>query len=105
MVDDECDMEEERQMTTTELFFDLVLVTCVARLGEDLKDRTLNIPEYTAYFFVVWTMWTTSTQYATRFHSDDMSHKLFFAFYMVGLVGLAMHSQGGFYGDTTVAHC
>lgn len=99
MVDEDETEEEERQMTMTELFFDLVFVTAVARLGEDMKALEINLMEYIVYFLVVWTMWTTSTQYATRFHSDDMSHKVFFALYMIGLVGLAMHIQGGLHGS------
>merc|ERR1712166_94849 len=98
MVEEDGSSEEERGMTWCELFFDLIFVTAIARLGEDLKESSISISEYIAFFLVLWTLWTTSTLYATRFHSDDLSNKLYFALFMRGVGGLAMHIRGGVNG-------
>jgi len=85
----------EKESAVTELFFDLVFVTAVGRINEDYNAHELSLENYVQYFFAVWFFWRSSTLYASLFASDDLWHKLFYAFYGLGIIFLAMHCQGG----------
>ena len=60
--------EHERKMTFSELFFDLIFVTGVRRLGDMLRESLLketsdhaeaeglSVPQYIAFFSLLWTL-------------------------------------------------
>lgn len=92
---------DERKISWAELFIDLVFVTTIAKMGEALRavptdeEGFLSVPHYLLYFGLLWFTWTRLTSYATRFHNDDLSHKILFFVFMVACVGIAMHLAGG----------
>uniref|UniRef100_A0A7S4DY20 Uncharacterized protein n=1 Tax=Lotharella globosa TaxID=91324 RepID=A0A7S4DY20_9EUKA len=93
-----------RKATWTELFYDLVYVTVVERLGENLRgeedeDSKLSLSDYSLYIITIWVFWKTSNEYATFYMNDDLYHKLGFALYMLFLVTVGMHVEGGVDGD------
>jgi len=90
--------EIERELSWSELFFDLIFVTAISRLGDEWRAAEISMSEYAAYFFVVWKFWGASCDYSTRFYTDDVSNKLFFFLFQFGVVGLAVNLRGGFRG-------
>eukprot|EP00466_Bigelowiella_natans_P005473 jgi/Bigna1/80772/fgenesh1_pg.74_\ len=83
----ELNASKVRKATWTELFYDLVYVTVIARLGETL--RTLSDWFYSPR--------TPPSQLLCfhRFMNDDLYHKLLFAVYMLALITVGMHIEGG----------
>lgn len=89
---------EERHISWSELFLDLVFVAAIARLGESLRgddDDPDFLPafDWVVKFGVVFSVWGQSTYYATRFFVDDLFHKLYLATLMIGVTLLAVHSK------------
>jgi len=94
----ELNTSKVRKATWTELFYDLVYVTVVARLGETLRGEhgpPLPLQDYALYIITLWVFWKTTNEYATLFMNDDLYHKLLFAVYMLALVTVGMHIEGG----------
>ena len=98
----ETNYEIEREMTFTELFYDLIFVTATAKMGEEWKGGEWDVGVYVVYFLVVFNIWMGTTQYGTRFHSDDMCNKVYYGFQMMGMVGIVMCIPGSYRGDTLV---
>lgn len=72
-----------RQATWLELFYDLVFVVAVARLGgrlvEAQKDHHLSADDVFAFvglFIIIWWTWAGFTFYADRFDTDDLGQRL-----------------------------
>ena len=83
--------DTSKSVTTTELFFDLIYATAIARLGDFLRGDELNLISYCLYFLTIWFFWQTSTEYSTRFNTDDLFNKLFVLLYIFGVIGLTIH--------------
>ena len=73
----------KRPATWLELFYDLVFVVAVARLGGRLlaarEHHTLSTDDVLAFaglFIVVWWTWAGFTFYADRFDTDDLGQRL-----------------------------
>jgi len=101
----EQNQEIERELSWSELFFDLIFVSCIAKLGDEWRGGEFSTFEYGVYFFIVWGFWLQSCHYATRFYSDDLSNKAYFLLYQAGIIGMAINIEGGIKGDNTVRFC
>ena len=62
----------------SELFFDLVFVTAVSAINDDLREEELSFGNYFQYFLVIWFFWKEITLYGSLLASDDLWHKLYF---------------------------
>lgn len=69
--------ETERHATWFELFFDLVFVLAVAKLGSILHDdpTPTGFVEFIVLFVPVWWAWVIYTFYADRFDTDDVVYR------------------------------
>ena len=80
---------EKRPATWLELFYDLVFVVAVSRLG----GRLLNDPSgegvliFVGLFVIIWWTWAGFTFYADRFDTDDLGQRLLA---MVQIVSVAL---------------
>ena len=72
------DTEEERKVTWTELFYDLVFVVAVAGLGARLlEDPTIRgALVFTGLFVPLWWAWAGFTFYADRYDTDDLGQRI-----------------------------
>ena len=74
--------ESERDITWSELYFDLIFVVALARLGDGLRDKlddndcVAGVLDYLAYAFHVYRLWVILTLYSTRYGADDLWNKL-----------------------------
>eukprot|EP00656_Telonema_subtile_P007131 TRINITY_DN13339_c0_g1_i2.p1 TRINITY_DN13339_c0_g1~~TRINITY_DN13339_c0_g1_i2.p1 ORF type:complete len:556 (+),score=108.70 TRINITY_DN13339_c0_g1_i2:36-1703(+) len=91
----------EREMSWSELFYDLIFVTAVAKVGEELKGGHFTVGVYILYILTVFGFWASSTNYGTRFHADDISSKGYFSLQMMGMVGISMNIPGSYGEDTS----
>ena len=82
---------DERSATWTELFYDLVFVVAVARLGARfLHDLTWEgFFEFAALFTVLWWAWASFTFFADRYDTDDSGQRLLAVAQMIGVAGMA----------------
>lgn len=91
------------------VFFDLVFVSAVARIGDDLRgeDRAeyLAISDYMILFLSIYSLWERNVMYSTRFYQDDVFNKIWFSAVMIGVVVLAVHATGGMHGESIQLFC
>ena len=82
---------DERAATWTELFYDLVFVVAVARLGARfLNDVTWSgFFEFAALFTILWWAWASFTFFADRYDTDDTGQRLLAVAQMIGVAGMA----------------
>lgn len=82
---------DERSATWTELFYDLVFVVAVARLGARfLHDLTWSgFFEFAALFTILWWAWASFTFFADRYDTDDPGQRLLAVAQMIGVAGMA----------------
>lgn len=88
-----------RQISFSELFFDLVMVVCFAALsdalrGDDEGDGALPLGDFVLLTVLVYSLWSYMLVYSSFFLGDDMSDKLLVSVFMTGVAGLAMHLRG-----------
>jgi low temperature requirement protein LtrA len=83
--------EEERAATWLELFYDLVFVAAVAVLGGRILDDPswTGVLTYSAYFGLLWWLWSSHTFYADRFDTDDLAYRLLATAQIIAIVVLA----------------
>ena len=69
---------EKRPATWLELFYDLVFVVAVSRLGGRLLDDPSGegVLVFVGLFVIVWWTWAGFTFYADRFDTDDLGQRL-----------------------------
>lgn len=101
---------QERHVSWAELFFDLVYVTAIARLGENLRgdgDELVAIPfvDYVAVFIAIYACWQHTTFFASRFFGDSLFDKAWLGCMQLGVVALAVHIRGGLASDNGTAFC
>jgi low temperature requirement protein LtrA len=67
-------METGRRATWLELFFDLMFVAAVARVGSHLQDdySIHGLLRFSLLFALIWWAWIGHTTYSTRFDTDDV---------------------------------
>eukprot|EP01048_Picozoa_sp_COSAG05_P030522 COSAG05_NODE_10645_length_554_cov_0.731868_2_plen_141_part_00 len=106
---DDLDYERERDITWSELFYDLVVVVGVGRIGEVLREhlspdalyaeKHAAFCDYLVIFVTIWRYWFSLQQYCTRYGADDLYNKLFVSCYMAGVVGMIVHVKVGPFTD------
>jgi len=84
------DIDKHRQMTWSELFYDLIFVTAVGRIGEQLKAGSFSPWTYCLYLLTVFGFWHSATAFGCRFHRGDFSQKLYFGLHMIAMVATTM---------------
>jgi low temperature requirement protein LtrA len=89
--------EEERKVTWTELFYDLVFVVAVAGLGARLlEDPTLRgAAVFTGLFVPLWWAWAGFTFYADRYDTDDLGQRTLAVAQMIAIALMAASISGG----------
>ena len=100
-VDD--DYEHERETTWSELFFDLVFVVAIARLGEHLRNGSIGLSSLLLYFLMIWSYWFDTVYYATRFGDNSLPNMIFFAGIMIGVTGMSANLGGNEQSETVEA--
>ncbi|MFI6266338.1 low temperature requirement protein A [Micromonospora sp. NPDC051006] len=77
-----------RHATWFELFFDVIFVFALAavvdRLGEDTTPHARSVITVFGLFLVVQWAWVGHAYYATRYESDDLSHRLLLLLALLG---------------------
>ncbi|MCY1019748.1 low temperature requirement protein A [Pyxidicoccus sp. MSG2] len=88
---------QERKVTWTELFFDLVYVVAIARLAHELKQTpTLaGAAAFACLFVPVWWSWIGVTVYSDRFDSDGTADRLLLALQTLAVAALAVQLHDG----------
>ena len=88
--------EEERKVTWTELFYDLVFVVAVSGLGARLlADPTLRgAAVFTGLFVPLWWAWAGFTLYADRYDTDDLGQRILAVAQMATIALLAASISG-----------
>ncbi|MDX6564629.1 MAG: hypothetical protein QOE10_291, partial [Gaiellales bacterium] len=96
-------VEEERQASWLELFFDLVLVAAVAALADQLHhDHSLTgFAVFAGLFVPVWWIWWGFTWYSSAFNPDDTTNRLALLAAMAGIGALAVGAPGAAHGHST----
>ncbi len=96
--------EEERKVTWTELFYDLVFVVAVAGLGARLlEDPTIKgAAVFTGLFVPLWWAWAGFTFYADRYDTDDLGQRIL-AVAQMATIALMAASISGDETDSLVA--
>uniref|UniRef100_A0A7S0D2Y3 Uncharacterized protein n=1 Tax=Amorphochlora amoebiformis TaxID=1561963 RepID=A0A7S0D2Y3_9EUKA len=60
-----------------------------------MKKQTITVLyHYAQYIAITLSLWLTTAGYSSRFDNEDISHKIFWSVYGVGVLGLQMHSTG-----------
>jgi low temperature requirement protein LtrA len=88
---------EERRVTWTELFYDLVFVVAVAGLGRRLLEDTswTGFWSFAGLFVPLWWAWAGFTFYADRYDTDDLGQRLLAVAQMVTVALMAASISGG----------
>ena len=88
--------EEERKVTWTELFYDLVFVVAVAGLGARLlADPTFRgAAVFTGLFIPLWWAWAGFTFYADRYDTDDLGQRILAVAQMATIALMAASISG-----------
>ena len=96
--------EEERKVTWTELFYDLVFVVAVAGLGARLlEDPTIKgAAVFTGLFVPLWWAWAGFTFYADRYDTDDLGQRIL-AVAQMATIALMAASISGDETDSLIA--
>eukprot|EP00968_Pinguiococcus_pyrenoidosus_P022749 scaffold3350_cov268-Pinguiococcus_pyrenoidosus.AAC.16 len=88
--------EEGRKVTWSELFFDLVFVTLISRLGEAFQEGHMTLLQAVLVFRVLIENWWDVTMYTCRFFTDDVPSKLINGAHMFLLIMAGMKLQEPF---------
>lgn len=99
------DDESERHATWLELFFDLVFVVAISELAHNLSEDTspIGFLGFVALFIPIWWCWVGATFYATRFDTDDLSHRLLTLLQMAIIAVMAVNVHYGL-GKTYIGY-
>jgi low temperature requirement protein LtrA len=95
----------ERRVTWTELFYDLVFVVAVARLGHRLLEDSswTGFLSFAGLFVPLWWAWAGFTFYADRYDTDDLGQRLLAVAQMVTVALMAASISGGA-GEPLIAY-
>jgi low temperature requirement protein LtrA len=98
------DWEDDRHATWLELFYDLVFVVAVARLGALLHDDhdVDGFLVFAALFVPIWWAWISFSYFADLFDEDRTLDRLAQLAAMLGAAVVAVSLSGGVADDSTV---
>ncbi len=93
-----------RRANWLELFFDLVFVTAVAALAQQLHDdhSVVGLAVFAGLFVPVWWVWRGFAWYASGFGTGDRMTQAALCLGMVGVAALASGVDGAAHGDSDV---
>ncbi|GBB85599.1 hypothetical protein RclHR1_01210007 [Rhizophagus clarus] len=85
---------EERRVSFTELFWDLIFVAVIGNLGHDLVEDIsgANVERFILTFYPIYKIWLDMTMYMNRYSSDDIFEKFFFLFEMILVIIMGTHA-------------
>ncbi|CAG8511839.1 165_t:CDS:2 [Paraglomus brasilianum] len=86
---------EERSMSYTELFWDLIFVGVVRIIGHTLVSdvNSASLKHYFLTFYPLWRLWTDVHTYLNVYSSDDLVQKFVLLWEGAIAVGMATHSE------------
>lgn len=91
------DGEGERHATWLELFYDLIFVSAIVELSENLT-RNISISgivEFVVLLILVWWAWVGAAFFATRFDTDDVIHRLLIMLQIIAVAAMAANVHAG----------
>mmetsp|Transcript_31918 Transcript_31918/g.77785 ORF Transcript_31918/g.77785 Transcript_31918/m.77785 type:complete len:494 (-) Transcript_31918:268-1749(-) len=88
---------DDTHIRSMNAFFDTMFAISITHLGMELraKQNYAALVNWCQYFGVIVSLWLSTTDYSSRFDNDDLAHKLFWAMYGIGVLGILMHTTGG----------
>jgi len=91
------EFEQDRTVSSLELFFDLVFVVVISRLAHHLAGHldVDGVVTFAVQFLAVFWVWNGFTYYAERFESDGLENRLFAFLAIVPVAGLAVFGEEG----------
>ena len=104
------EFEQDRAVSSLELFFDLVFVVVISRLAHHLAGHldVDGVVTFAVQFLAVFWVWNGFTYYAERFESDGLENRLFAFLAIVPVAGLAVFGEEGLdatYVGFALAYC
>ncbi|GBB85600.1 hypothetical protein RclHR1_01210008 [Rhizophagus clarus] len=94
---------EERRVSFTELFWDLIFVAVIGNLGHDLVEDIsgVNIERFILTFYPIYKIWLDMTIYMNFYSTEDLFEKFFLLFEMILVITMGTHATDIF--DSTVS--
>ncbi|CAG8630031.1 uncharacterized protein OCT59_000861 [Rhizophagus irregularis] len=95
---------EERRVSFTELFWDLIFVAVIGNLGHDLVEDIsgTNIERFILTFYPIYKIWLDMAMYMNRYSSDDIFEKFFFLFEMILVIIMGTHATDIFHENVSI---
>lgn len=100
-IDTEQQPEDAVETNWSELFFDLIFVSVISKMGKALRkgvteddvedEEAMDLLSYCFYFVILYQVWHDAVSYNTRFGANDLSHKLTSASFMLTLIIASFH--------------
>ncbi len=91
------EFDQDRPVSSLELFFDLVFVVVIARLAHHLADHLdgAGVATFAVQFLAVFWVWNSFAYYTERFESEGLENRLFTFLAIVPVAGLAVFGEEG----------
>mmetsp|Transcript_11820 Transcript_11820/g.16511 ORF Transcript_11820/g.16511 Transcript_11820/m.16511 type:complete len:604 (+) Transcript_11820:185-1996(+) len=88
---------DDRKYVSLNAFFDTLYSVIITSLGLQVRQQQdMDIlHHWIQYYGIVLSLWLASAEYSSRFDNDDVTHKIFWSLYGVGLLGIMMHVEDG----------
>jgi low temperature requirement protein LtrA len=83
--------QRDRELSWPELFYDLIYVVATKNLAATLSSGDwIDFLVFPILFTPIWWAWTFMNGYVTRFFQDDLAHRIFFFFQMLGVAAIVI---------------
>ncbi|GAB5358451.1 hypothetical protein AAMO2058_000458700 [Amorphochlora amoebiformis] len=88
--------EDSNHIRSMNAFFDTLFAISITHLGFELRksQNTAALWHWVEKFGTIVSLWLSTADYSSRFDNDDLSHKLFWGLYGIGVLGMLMHCTG-----------
>uniref|UniRef100_U9T6P4 Uncharacterized protein n=2 Tax=Rhizophagus irregularis TaxID=588596 RepID=U9T6P4_RHIID len=95
---------EERRVSFTELFWDLIFVAVIGNLGHDLVEDIsgTNIERFILTFYPIYKIWLDMTVYMNFYSTEDLFEKFFLLFEMMLVIIMGTHALDIFDNTVTI---
>lgn len=91
---------EEKSITVSEIFFDLVFVSAGTDITHGLRKEHLTFEEYFLYIVVMLYFWKSFSMNQSLFNTGDLIDKFLSMVYAMFVIGATVWTTGGLDGDT-----
>ena len=93
----------ERRASWLELFYDLIFVAALSRIGENLAHDAglVGVLRSFGLFVPIWWIWVGHTVYATRFANENLVERLWTFVQMLAIAAMAVRAADGGEAGTT----